>query len=435
MPKREPSGEVPDVSVSSSQGVVIGTGNTQINGWRAKPSLDAAYLGALNLSTAVARLQELSHDELVDFLAKATPGDVSEILWAFSEIDPARLVAALGDISRDRAAEYVRFFSVDSTRALAAFNELPEAADAIARKAATLGWAHPDPLEAFEEGYVRRHGKGRIFWSRSRITITTGAIDDCWTKIGSDSGFPVEDQKVAPSSPYGTTGVWQKFKIGAVYSSVHGAFFIVDDMCYKDEGGSDGWLGFPVSRRQRKQLGRQLFEGGAIYSYNADGSTELKSFTVSKRVLDIFSINLFSYLKWRPVSRESSVVSSSGTQGTVQHFEGKSEPRPSRYRSSQPVSVETAVYTSSKQDAPVVIDPKLWDYYSNLGAERSWLGFPLKYPEHHFQWSQEFEAGVVSWTGAEAGSIRAEPLDPNRSLEEPAGAFERRLRLFKRRMD
>jgi hypothetical protein len=409
---------------------VIGTGNTQINGWRAKPSLDPAYLGALNLSTAVARLHELSHDELVDFLATASPGDVSEILGAFSEIDLAGLVAALGDISHHRAAEFLRPFRVDSAHPLAVFNDLPEAAAAIDRKAANLGWAHPDPLAAFEDGYVRRHSRGRIFWSLSRIIITTGTIDECWTKSGSDCGFPVEDQKVAPSSPYGTAGVWQKFKVGAVYSSVHGAFFIANDMCYQDEGGSGGWLGFPVSRRQRKQFGRQMFEGGAMHSNNGDKSPELKSFTVSKQALAIFS---GSHLNWRPTSRESSVVSSSGTQGAVQHFEGYSTPRRRATILSPPASVQTAVYTSSKKPHPVMINPEIWDYYSKLGAEKSWLGFPLDYPtRNRFDWSQEFEAGMVSWTGAEARAIRAEPLDPDRSSEEPAGGFLRRVRLNSR---
>lgn len=89
MPSEEPSGKVPGVSVGGSQGVQIGTGNNQYNAWMPKPPLDPAALGALNPHTAVTRLQQLSHDELVGFFARAEPGDVSEILEAFLAVDGA----------------------------------------------------------------------------------------------------------------------------------------------------------------------------------------------------------------------------------------------------------------------------------------------------------------------------------------------------------
>src|ERR1700722_5306680 len=56
----------------------------------------------------VARLQQLSHDELVDFFARAKPEDVGEIINVFRDIEGARIVATLGDISRRKATELLK---------------------------------------------------------------------------------------------------------------------------------------------------------------------------------------------------------------------------------------------------------------------------------------------------------------------------------------
>ena len=104
MQKQEPSGEVPGVSVSGSQGVFAGSGN-QYNTWAPKPPLDPAVLSGRNPHTAVALLRQLSHDELVDFFIRAQSDDVSEILGVFLETDKGRIIGALGDINRRKATE------------------------------------------------------------------------------------------------------------------------------------------------------------------------------------------------------------------------------------------------------------------------------------------------------------------------------------------
>ena len=136
----EPSGEVPDVSVSGGQGMQVGTGNAQYNAWVPKPPPDPIALGALNPHTAVARLQQLPPDELVDFFARAPSANVSEILEAFLVADKAKVVAALGDINRQKATELLK--AVDVHGPLVA---LPEAAQEIARKAADLKWSDAAP--------------------------------------------------------------------------------------------------------------------------------------------------------------------------------------------------------------------------------------------------------------------------------------------------
>src|ERR1700730_2266626 len=96
----DPPGEVPDVNVSGSQGVQVGSGNTMYSNWAPKPPLDPAALSGRNPHVAVSTLRQVSHDDLVEFFIRATPDDVSEIIEVFAEVDLPRLVATLGDIRR-----------------------------------------------------------------------------------------------------------------------------------------------------------------------------------------------------------------------------------------------------------------------------------------------------------------------------------------------
>jgi len=283
-----------------------------------KQPLDPASLGALNPHTAVARLQQLSHDELVDFFARAKPEDVGEIFEIFTEVGLAKIVAVLGDINRRKATELIRAVGEDDCIAL--LGNLPEAAEAIAREAARLGWADAEPIESFLEGYARRYNNGHVFWSQlSGVTRTTPPIDSYWTESAADWGFPLENQ-TALTSPHASTGVRQRFQSRTVYSSssARGAFYLTDALCYEDEEGSRGWLGFPMSERQRNgQFGtRQMFEGGAIYSFVVEGPEGLRSFAVRREALSVLDDQTF-----RPISKETSVASSSGAEGTIQHFE------------------------------------------------------------------------------------------------------------------
>lgn len=218
MPEHEPSGEAPDVNVSGGQGIQVGSGNTQYN-LAPKQPLDPVALSGLNPNIAVARLQQLSHDELVYFFVKARPRNVAEIIEVFSEVDLVKFVATLGDIGHRKATELIS--PVGKDKILSILRDLPEAAEAIARTARRLGWVDAEPLElCLPDWYIRKHNNGRIFWSQPfGVLSTTGEIDDYLTK--SDIGWnpPMEDQETARTSPYATTGVRQKCMLGTVYSS------------------------------------------------------------------------------------------------------------------------------------------------------------------------------------------------------------------------
>lgn len=166
MSKHEPSGEVPANVNVGGQGTQVGLGGVQYNTWAARSSLDPVTLSALNPHTAVARLQQLSHDELVDLFARASPRDMARILKLMLEVDEALAVAALADLNLRKATELIR--SLDGVDPWLV--SLPEAAEAISRRAAELGWGHaigtvehvsePTGLHAF----VRRYEDGSIYW-------------------------------------------------------------------------------------------------------------------------------------------------------------------------------------------------------------------------------------------------------------------------------
>jgi hypothetical protein len=236
MSKQGPSGQVSANVNVSGQGIQVGDGGTLINHWGPRQPLDPSYLSELNPLTAVARLQQLPHDELVDFFARATLSDLSEIFPAFLESDKARVIATLAEINERKASKLIDTCCVE-----AALVALPEAAKAISRKAVSLKWTDAGPLERFSKGYVRGYKNGHIFWDdRAGVHLTVGAIDEYSTSSGPIWGVPIGDQETAPGSPFGTEGIRQGFQVGTVYSSKHGIYCVMQELCYAEEGSSYG---------------------------------------------------------------------------------------------------------------------------------------------------------------------------------------------------
>jgi uncharacterized protein with LGFP repeats len=383
MSKREPSGNAQAaVHVSDGQGVLVGTGGTQVNNWGQRPPLDPSWLSALNPHAAVARLQQLTHDDLVDFFARATPDDAGEILGFFLQSDEPKVVAVLGDINRRKAMQLIGPITVPGSY----LAELPEASEAIARKAAQLRWTDAGPMLRFSEGYGRKYKAGHVFHAVGIGTFATlGAIDEYCTANDFRFGLPTGNDITTPSSLLGPGNARQSFESGTVYSSFRGTFFVqgVADERYTDEGGIDSWLGFPTGEADVSSFATsQDFKNGTIYSYMDDGP---ESFAVRPDVKQAVA----GIREFRPVSVEVGVVSSTGTKGSVQHFQVQ--------RKSGICS--TAVYTSQTYGA-VGVELGIWGYYSNLGEEKSWLGFPAK-PGKGLSLPgcgvQYFEEGLIYW--------------------------------------
>jgi hypothetical protein len=385
MSKQEPSGEVP-VNISGSQGVQHGSGNIQNNHWTHKQPLDLAamrdVLRRVSPHVAVTRLQELEHRDLVDFFAGAEPEDVSQILEIFYNAEEARVLTILADINRRKATELVSLISEGDRDPL---NGLPQAAQEIDRKAASLRWTDPREMESLGRGYARRYKGGRVSWSDDFGVRTSTGLIDGYLIGASGCGVAIGDQESAPTSPYGTDGIRQRFQSGTVYSSSHGTFWVKCDRCHEDEGSSGDWLGFPVSIEvQNSGIYTQGFEGGIICSYFTRVYDRV-AFAVRREVASVLPDQ-----GWRPVSKETPVVSSYGWRGDAQHFEVKQEAR----------TYETAVYSPKQwQHSPMIVAPEVWDYYSQLGAEKSWLGFPVtgEYGKYLDVGRQDFEGGMIYW--------------------------------------
>ncbi len=392
-------GKATAIGVSGSQGVQVGSGNTQYNGWPPKAPLDLASLGALNPHVAVARLQLLSHDELVDLFARVSPRAISKVLTTFMEADEARVVAILADIDRRQAAALIKPF----TAASGWLPPLPEASEAIARKATALKWVQAEGLERYHEGYVRRYKNGRIFWASGYGTrVVSGAIEEYHSRNSDWLKRPlVEQQDVTSSS--GVVGVCQDFVGGTVYSSEHGVktVQVATQDAYKSVDGNAGWLGFAVGEISinSSKSWTQHFEGGAIYYREGKGA-----FAVRKLVAKAMS----SYQEFCPIARESAATSSFGTRGGIQ-----------RFRVELGENAQEMAACFADRSPVILIAPEVWSYYNKLGAERSWLGFPVQSAEQTFRvggFGQAFEGGWIFW-GTDTGPA-AVSNEVNEAIEQ-----------------
>jgi uncharacterized protein with LGFP repeats len=390
------------VNVSGSQGVQAGTGNTQYNYLGPKSPLDPVVLSKLNPHIAVARLQERSHDELVDFFAGAAADIVSEMLVAFLEEDEAMVIAVLADINRRKAIELIS--PLVSTAAWLA--RLPEAAEAIVRRGLALKWTHAGVLERFQGGYTRKYKDGHLFWHDDHgVHAVIGLIEiyhaAARTSVSNWLRFPTGDQETALWSPFGTSGIRQSFENGTVYSSKHGIYFVHRLLCFEREGGGSGWLGFPVGELLGNIDGGmvQFFEGGAIYRFPGEGALAVR--------LGVMEA-LYLYNEFRPVSKEVATQSSLGTSGRVQHFlvnrEGGER--------------ETAVYSTSQH--VLVIAPEVWNYYRDLGGEDSWLGFPSA----KALWSEAADLDLWSEATAPDADALPDPEELSEQVESASQVFE-----------
>jgi LGFP repeat-containing protein len=419
---------VETVDASGGHGVQVGSGNVQHNHmWASKPLMDPASLSALSPDAAIERIRQMSHHDVRDLFARASPDDVAEVLAVWLVTDEAEVIAVLAGMKRRKVRELIKPLAAEAEW----LAELAEAADAISRCATAVKWGSGERLERIPGGYARNYKDGRVLWCESHGAHPVGGVIEEYRKRNTFLGFPMAGQECADMSPSGTDGVRQPFEGGMVYASENGAHALNEASveCFAGQGGSGGWLGFPVTDMGPTVTfeGVQHFEGGGIYRVWMEGT-----FAVRKDMAEAVSS---AYGGFAPCAREDSAQKSPlGTSGRKQLITCGGLKR-------------TAVYFSAEHGA-VVIAPEAWTYYSNLGAEASWLGFPVDRRQRGplpGSGSQKFEGGVLYWRpGTDPIPVSGfkdllshDPKEPGGQLgfpvsaEMPIGADDRdRIQLF-----
>ena len=373
------------VNVSGSQGIVVGTGNTQINVNR---SPNHRSLAGLSLHSAVTRIRQWPHDDAVDFFANTSSEELAVRLRALLLADEPKAVAILADLDPPKAAELI----IPCEDGFDWLHDLPEATEAIAQRAVDLKWDHesgqgrleraPQSLEG-TDGYFRQYKQGCIYWGSHRdlccaIRGPIAAFYLAHGGTGGGLGFPEGDESVGGPPGSGTVGMMQEFEGGCVFSSSHGTYRVSLEFAdLLDSDSNFDWLGFPVAAaktnddRDRRHFAydieSQRFQGGMIYSSEA-GTFAVRS-EVAKRV----------FTGWVPISAEE-VIPPYPT-ARVQRFRG--DP-----------SMESAVY-SSDQTGVHRVPGRTLALYEALGGPVSWLGLPTSEKGSQGTWYQDFEHGTI----------------------------------------
>lgn len=424
------------------QGIQVGDHGIQHNIYLSDRRIDGEMFKTLNPHAAADQVRLMHHDDAAALLATASAGVSAEVLKVLLPADAPLVVTLLSRINRRKAEELV----AEVIHEAPWLGHLPAATEAIARCETGMRQVLGDKVEQLAregpsrkdtQGYCQIYDHGIIFWS-SRVGAQpiTGDILKYYNYFGGikgQFGFPLTPEAPTQPSPAGTTGSCQRFESysdygsaacerlgltygGAVYSSAHGVHATWGNLgeCYELEGGSGGWLGFPITEieavpAEKKRTGIfrrkididpsrtldpsrsycQRFEGGAIYC-----KSKFSPIAVRPQV--------DAYMRRRglhkppgfPVGREVDAVKSPyGSTGRAQEFEGDGRGR-------------ALIYTSKKYGAHCV-EAGMLIFYRQEGETRSWLGFPTGEPRRYTlrgRFSQAFEGGTIFWAN-ERGAI------------------------------
>jgi LGFP repeat len=437
---------------SGAQGLQYGSGNVQYNMWLQERQLDAQKVEALNATSAASHVARLSAEDAAFVLAIAKPGPSAGVLKVLVTKPKYKNLATaiIRHINRAKAQELVAAVGP----AAAELELLPDAVEAIAEYEDTgvppLGEPTGELTLASESpqgtrGYYQNFEDGQIHWTvRAGAVPTRGANAVYHVRLGGSGGrlgFPLTPDSKAQRSPFGTDGTWQRFESewnypdeicerlalecgASVYlCDPYGAHSTCGGIgeLHESEGGTGGWLGFPVSDEvevgpsHRTRGGGttgwcQHFEGGVVYY-----STKTRAVPVPSRIADYHETRRHGVASSRgfPVSRVMDAAESRyGSTGQYQRFEG-TEDYPQDIVEHW-VDGETpggATIYASDQHGTYCVGWGNGVLYERLGGTTSWLGFPKSdetdartSPDEPWCTIQEFEGGAIFFK-EEHGSV------------------------------
>jgi uncharacterized protein with LGFP repeats len=427
---------------SGARGFQYGSGNVQYNLWRQERQLDIQKVEALNATSAASHVAGLSAEDAAFVLAMAEPGPSAGVLKVLVTKPKYKnlATAVIRHINRAKAQELVAAVGP----AAAELELLPDAVEAIAEYDDTgvpaLGEPTGELTLASESpqgtrGYYQNFDDGQIHWTvRAGAQPTRGANAVYHKALGGSGGrlgFPLSPDSRAQRSPFGTDGTWQRFEsswnypgeicerlgltCGATvyWCEPHGPLATWGGIgeLYETEGGTGGWLGFPVSdeievgpSHRNRGAGTtgwcQQFEGGAIYY-----SDKTKAVPVPAPIAAYYEHRHGAASpRGFPVSRVLEAAESRyGTTGQYQRFEG-TEDYPEdilQHWADGEGPGGATIYTSNAHGTYCVG----WGngvLYERLGGTKSWLGFPKSdeteartSPDEPWCTTQEFEGGTI----------------------------------------
>jgi len=237
------------------------------------------------------------------------------------------------------------------------------------------------------DGRVQAFQGGAIYLKSGRDPIVmSGGIRDEYGRQNYNwgvLGWPSGSQKCGLAGG----GCSQAFDGGDIYwnptsgsATVSGAFRTT----LNDHGGIDGLLGYPVSAitpREGNGSGFvQAYAGGAVYVKGDRASV------MTGAIRDEYARQNYSWgtLGW-PRSDQTCGLAAGGCK---QEF-------------------ETGWIVWSSATGARRIDGGLWETWAAQGAEGGALGYPTSaaYVRDGGGWSQDFEHGKISWTGARGGFL------------------------------
>ncbi len=414
----------------------------------------------LSSRVAARQLARLPLERACAVLAEAPVGASAGVLEELlaGEDGEGLVISLLAGINRDRGRQLVAAMP-SATARLEAVPDAAQAIEELERKERVKGRAKPDRalgestgrLERASvspqgtEGYYQSFENGHIHWSvRGGAQVTRGSRARYHTDLGGSGGplgFPLTPPTAAGRSPapFNTEGSLQRFEgqrdyppevrehigeCGATvyWSAKHGPHATWGSIGarYELEGGTSGWLGFPVSDEaeagpSHRNSGAgtagwcQRFEGGVIYY-----SAKTKAVAVPSGIADYHqSRHGAASSRGFPVSRALEAAESRyGTTGQYQRFEG-TEDYPEdilKHWTDDEGPGGATIYTSDAHGTYCVG----WGngvLYERLGGTGSWLGFPESdetdartSPDEPWCTIQEFEGGAIFFK-AEHGSV------------------------------
>lgn len=232
----------------------------------------------------------------------------------------------------------------------------------------------------FEGGTVRADSDGNITTDQ-----TNAAIENKYNSLTPAQKTALGSAGSAgstPASPQGTSGRFQNYEHGVIYTSKLGTYVIMDGpvwTAYADQGFESGQLGFITGDYFRK--GTATFEGGTLTEEDGQAVE-----TGTTHAIDTKFEGLSEELK--------EALGAAGSSGTTpKSLQGTS----GRYRNYQ----NGVIYTSDL-GTYVIMHGKIWDYYASHGHESGDLGF-IKGDYTGIDdapGSVEFEGGMLSVSAA-----------------------------------